>query len=68
MYKKFLTMSVWLVVSMLVFSLLCKMLTASDTLANMAGAVFMVAYVLLSLKTRFFTNFKFNNKNKIKFK
>ena len=70
MYKKILLVSVWLVVSLLVVSLLCEMLSASDTLANMLGFVLLTAYALVSFKTRLFTKFKFNNKNnnKIKFK
>lgn len=69
MYKKILLVSVWLVVSLLVVSLLCKMLSASDTISNMRGFVLLIAYALLSLRTRLFTNFKFNSKNnKIKFK
>lgn len=68
MYKKIILISVWLVVSLLVVSLLCEMLSISDTMSNMLGFVLLVAYALLSLKTRLFTKFKFNNKNKIKFK
>lgn len=69
MYKKILLVSVWLVVSLLVVSLLCEMLSASDTISNMSGLVLLIAYALVSFKTRLFTKFKFNNKNnKIKFK
>lgn len=69
MYKKILLVAVWLVVSLLVVSFFCEMLSASNTLANMLGFVLMIAYALLSLKTRLFTKFKFNNKNnKIKLK
>ena len=69
MYKKILLASVWLVVSLLVVSFFCEMLSASNTLVNMLGFVLMVAYALLSFKTRLFTKFKFNNKNnKIKLK
>ena len=70
MYQKILLVSVWLVVSLLVVSLLCEMLSASDTISNMRGFVLLIAYALLSVKTRLFTKFKFNNKNnnKIKFK
>lgn len=69
MYKKILLVAVWLVVSLTVVSLLCEMLSTSNTLANMLGFVLMIAYALLSLKTRLFTKFKFNNKNnKIKLK
>lgn len=69
MYKKILLVSVWLVVSLLVVSLLCEMLSASDTISNMSGFVLLIAYALVSFKTRLFTKFKFNNKNnKIKFK
>lgn len=70
MYKKILLVSVWLIVSLLVVSLLCEMLSASDTISNMLGFVLLIAYALLSVKTRLFTKFKFNNKNnnKIKFK
>lgn len=64
MYKKILLVAVWLVVSLTVVSLLCEMLSTSNTLANMFGFVLMIAYALLSLKTRLFTKFKFNNKNK----
>lgn len=69
MYKKILLVAVWLVVSLTVVSLLCEMLSTSNTLANMLGFVLMIAYALLSFKTRLFTKFKFNNKNnKIKLK
>ena len=69
MYKKILLVSIWLVVSLLVVSLLCEMLSASDTISNMSGLVLLIAYALVSFKTRLFTKFKFNNKNnKIKFK
>lgn len=64
MYKKILLVAVWLVVSLTVVSLLCEMLSTSNTLANMLGFVLMIAYALLSFKTRLFTKFKFNNKNK----
>lgn len=64
MYKKILLVAVWLVVSLTVVSLLCEMLSTSNTLANMLGFVLMIAYALLSLKTRLFTKFKFNNKTK----
>ena len=69
MYKKILLASVWLVVSLLVVSFFCEMLSASNTLANMLGFVLMTAYALLSFKTRLFTKFRFNKKNnKTRFK
>lgn len=38
MYKKILLVSVWLIVSLLVVSLLCEMLSASDTISNSRAA------------------------------
>ena len=52
------------VVSLLLFDLCCEMLSASDTIANVSGALLLAATAVFIYKTKCLTKFNINLKNK----
>ena len=53
----------WLVITSLLFSLFCSMLTAASTILNILSIVLLTFWIYISHKTKCFTKFNKNEKD-----
>lgn len=60
MYRKISLFVLWLVVALMVITVCCELLTYSSTIANIVGFFGIVAFTMVSIKTKCLTfiNFK----------
>lgn len=63
--KKFLLIVLWAVVALFAIDIAFRLVSASDTLANIIGVAVLALVVAVSVWTRCFTNFKFKKHNEI---
>lgn len=54
--------TVWFIVTIILFTWACGMLTKPSTNANIVGIIAIVLYSLLSIKTKCFTSISLTNK------
>ena len=57
--KKFLLIVLWAVIALFAIDIAFRLVSASDTLANIIGVAVLALVVAVSVWTRCFTNFKF---------
>ena len=57
--KKFLLIVLWAVIALFAIDIVFRLMSASDTLANVIGVAVLSLVVAVSVWTRCFTNFKF---------
>ena len=60
MYKKISLFIIWLAIALIIITGCCQLLTCSSTIANIAGFFGIVAFTMVSIKTKCLTfiNFK----------
>lgn len=61
--KKLVIIVVWFIVTMIILTWSCSMLTKSSSIANIVGILSIVIYLLLSFKTKCFTLINLNKKS-----
>lgn len=60
--KRIIIITVWFIVTIILFTWVCGMLTKPSTIANIVGIIAVVLYSLLSVKTECFTSISLTNK------
>ena len=59
MYKKISLFIIWLVIALIIITGCCQLLTYSSTIANITGFFGIVAFTMISIKTKCLTFIKF---------
>lgn len=62
--KTFIKIFIWVFVTIFMFTFLGNCLTFPNTVTNIIGAFLLLLYIVITVKTEFFTNVKFNFKKK----
>lgn len=60
--KRIIIITVWFIVTIILFTWACGMLTKPSTIANIVGIIAVALYSLLSIKTECFTSISLTNK------
>lgn len=60
--KVFLQVSIWGFTTLYITTLLGKCFTMPSTIANIIGIIILLLYIVISIKTKCFTNIKLKNK------
>lgn len=59
-------LTIWLVLSILLYSLGLDLLTAANTIANIAGLIIIIAVIFISIKTNCLRTLKFHDRDRTK--
>lgn len=62
--KTFIKIFIWVFVTIFMFTFLGNCLTFPNTVTNIIGVFLLLLYIVITVKTEFFTNVKFNFKKK----
>lgn len=54
--------AIWFIITMVVVTLACHMMTLPNTFANITGMIIAILYSWLSIETEYFTSIKLINK------
>lgn len=62
--KKIRMFLVWIMITIIVTTIVCELLTMSFTLLNLLGVIISIEYLIISIKTKCLTNLKFKKNEK----
>lgn len=66
MLYKFIRFVIWFVVTLVITTMICNWLTAANDILVLIGIISALVYLVITVKTKCFLNFKFNFKRKTK--